>query len=283
MKGNCNLNEKLLEELKTKIIIAFDFSINSPAVCIFFNNKIHFLSFIRKSLVSNVKKTRIFYNYFKQNIYFFLNENEISSSEYDYSDFSNKKLEDVEILVSKILVGINEVLIKNYDVKELEEKTEKDFIFVFEGLSFNSTGARTLDLSGYQFVLKFYLKNKFGLSDFKNFYTYSPQTIKKNVGEKNRDKDKSFMLKEFLKILNKNVDLGHFNFLRDVLIQSSFGNVLLNNKSILEELGVEKTKHVVKPLDDVVDSFFILLSFFVENCYENKTNSKTKKRNKTKK
>lgn len=108
----------------------------------------------------------------------------------------------------------------------------------FEGHSFNSKGNSLLELVSYQFLLRSMLVSELKMEE-NNLFFYSPITIKSFAGgAKFKKKD---MLMKFLESDDK----------------------ILTNNEVYKTLNssldsVIKGEDVVKPIDDLVDSYWIL-------------------------
>lgn len=141
----------------------------------------------------------------------------------DYCSTERAKLIDAE----EFCTGIVDVLSSN-DVKSV----------AFEGHSFNSKGNSLLELVSYQFLLRSMLKNRLSLHVDSIFF-YPPITVKAFAGgAKFKKKD---MLERFV---------------------SSEDPLLQNNPTFIkirESMDkVLKGEEVVKPIDDLVDSYWIV-------------------------
>ena len=110
--------------------------------------------------------------------------------------------------------------------------------FAIEGFSFGSTGNRLAQLSGYQFILRYKLAKVFG--GLSNFWSFAPMTVKATAGKGNFNKEK--MMEAFL------------NSEDPLLAETKFFKAL---KSTPEEFQNKKGAWH-KPIDDIVDSYWIL-------------------------
>lgn len=110
--------------------------------------------------------------------------------------------------------------------------------WAIEGFSFASTGNRLAQISGYQWVLRWELI-KGGL-DIDSFYIYSPMTIKATAGKGNFKKEQ--MIEAFMQS-------------DDPILQSCGLYKALNTDPTLFQT---KRGAWLKPLDDVVDSYWIM-------------------------
>lgn len=141
----------------------------------------------------------------------------------DYCATERSKLLDSEALCSSIV----DVLKKN-DVSSV----------AFEGHSFNSKGNSLLELVSYQFLLRNLIKNMLSLT-VNDIFFYPPITVKAFAGgAKFKKKD---MLEKFIES-------------DDAMLQNS--QVFLKIKHSLDL--ILKGEEVVKPVDDLVDSYWII-------------------------
>jgi hypothetical protein len=108
----------------------------------------------------------------------------------------------------------------------------------FEGHSFGSKGNSLLELVSYQFLLRYMLVENKSI-ELNNMYFYSPMTIKAFAGSGKFNKVQ--LLEKFIELDDLSVKKNDVH----VRISSSIDEVLKKDK-------------VVKPVDDVIDSFWIL-------------------------
>jgi hypothetical protein len=141
----------------------------------------------------------------------------------DYCSTERQKLWDSHTLCSSILDVLKEAKVS---------------AVAFEGHSFNSKGNSLLELVAYQFLLRNMIKNSLNMPTEMMFF-YPPITVKSFAGgAKFKKKD---MLMRFLDVEDPNLkDNPVF-----VRISSSPDKVI-------------KGEEVVKPVDDLVDSYWIL-------------------------
>jgi len=150
-----------------------------------------------------------------------------------------EKLINTEIFTYEIINNVentNELKILDAEniakkiIKIINENEIKEI--AIEGFSFNSTGRSLSDIYGYQYIFRYLLlKNNIA------FKLFSPATIKKTAGKGNFNKLQ--MVESFIK--NEN------NY---------------KNLNILKELYINyKSNKLIKPLDDIVDSFWLLQTY----------------------
>ena len=137
----------------------------------------------------------------------------------------------------------NSIELTDLIITSLPDGYAKDWKIVFEGLSFGSRGNVALQLGGYKYILMAAFFNE--CVPFENMYTYAPITIKKTAGCSKRGMGKKDMI--------------------DAFVKDSAPNLL--KKSILEDPAKfkKKTGNWIDHLDDLVDSYFAVQTFFEKN------------------
>jgi Holliday junction resolvasome RuvABC endonuclease subunit len=167
-----------------------------------------------------------------------------------YSIIRDKKFTKKEKLILEKLVDTGmftyEIIDKVENINELKildaENIAKKIIKIIneneikeiaiEGFSFNSTGRSLSDVYGYQYIFRYLL-----LKNNITFKLFSPATIKKIAGKGNFNKLQ--MVESFIK--NEN------NY---------------KNLNILKEIYINyQSNKLIKPLDDIVDSFWVLQTY----------------------
>jgi len=222
-------------------IIGIDYSINSPGVCFYDGKNIKFGTLARNNVCSmefkNILKER--------NVYVI--------------DFPNYKTKETNIKISReftqdAIKQANE-LIKMCKIFGMQEQEKEKNIIVFEGFSFRSRSNRLAQLAGYQYIARNKLIEK--LSIIENLYVYSPQTIKKIAGVKKADQTKNAMINKFIFHENKLCGLENHPFYIELSKNenSKFRKKLKNGKI---------TNSWIKPIDDIVDSYWIVYTFLIE-------------------
>jgi hypothetical protein len=237
--------------LKDTLIISIDFSVNSPAMLLYLNDDIYFYSFFRKK--NYTAKSKVLINFIEKYVDVTLMDDLIKGK--DFIERNKIEMADAIYLNNTIVKKVIDFIKNNNNIK--------DIILVFEGFSYNSIGNRTIQLVLYQSILRYMFINYLNLP-INNIFIFTPQTIKKYVGEKNRNKDKEFMVKNFFSFIQINTQFKSkwFNHIKENLEQ--YKNYTINKK------------HIVKPFDDLVDSFWILKCFFEYNS--ERINSKINKK-----
>lgn len=215
-----------------KTIIAFDFSINKPAMCIFHNNKLDFYTWplnIDKKSMDILKLCDIHvYNRELQ---------PINKKQYDSNSLVYEHVKRCSELVNII---INDIMnfIKNNNINK------NDIIISSEGLSYGSNGDATLNLAAYKQSLLIKLYEN-GLTNIK---TYSPITIKSTAGKSKKGEGTKISMIDAI----KNEEKIH-----------KFIEILSTDDSLLKK----KTSYI-QTVDDLVDSYWCLKTTIKkENLY----------------
>ena len=208
------------------IRIGIDFSLNSPAVTVETEKEIRFFSFFN---VDNYEWDRP--NPLKK----FKMHNEISSyvcmkpysrqknSQWTYAEEQSAKMSDAEF-------------ISKYIINTLDEYLTSDTIVSLEGFAFASSGSSFIDLILFNSFLRKDLIDKIGSEHVE---IVAPASAKKLAGKGNADKE--YMVNAFLNdVLNDNklTNTDFYKYLSSIEID--FKNI--------------------KPIDDIVDSYFIMKS-----------------------
>ena len=115
-----------------------------------------------------------------------------------------------------------------------------------EGISFASPGNTKVQYAGYHYVMRLVLNAKLNI-DYEDMYVYAPNTVKKTAGKGNFKKEQ--MIDAFIN--SDAVELQNCP-LRNGLIKTP------------ELYQSPKAKHYMKPLDDIVDSYWTMKTLFNE-------------------
>lgn len=207
------------------IKIGIDFSLTSPAICVYKNGEYSFISFFNdggKDWKKSKSKTYRYHNELNNIIDVIPYTRQIDDS--NYRNEQKTKMSDALMIVSLI-------------IKKLKTIIDGDVIIGLEGFSYGSISSSTLDLAMYNSFLRMKLIENFG-SDVLNII--SPTEGKKKLfGKGNANKED--MIQAFID-----------NRLED--------SDLLNNAfwSYCKENGVDFKQP--KPIDDLVDAYGILKS-----------------------
>lgn len=222
--------------IENELKIGIDFSLNSPSICIKYkkdnNEQYSFCSFFnsdgkkwKEKDIKSFKNHKQIYNNNYQDLHIIEYQRKITSD--DYTEKESQKIEDANT-ISKLIVNY----IKQFIV--LNNLEIKNIFVAIEGFSFGSKGASYIDLIMYNSFLRKELA--INLTQPYNIKIFSPKHAKKLTGNGNADKE--YMIKSFIE-----------NKLQDELIQKT--GLYHYCKSFLDIKNV-------KPIDDLVDSYFIL-------------------------
>lgn len=210
--------------MSSPIIIAFDFSINKPAMCIYIDNKIDFYFW-----PINLDKTSTEVLLANGIHVYDRNLDNIHDKEYDESSLICEHVKRSTNLAKMIVKTINDILSRYC----ISRDKYSDIIIANEGFAFGASGDAVLDLSGYKYILM----NELMQAGFKKFKTYAPTSLKATAGCK-RGSSKEDMINH----LGNELDSLHI----------LFKNIKNDNMSL------RKKKNYVKGLDDIADSYWCL-------------------------
>ena len=215
------------------IYIGIDFSLNSPAFCVFKNKTFYWGSLTRsdRTIESLQKSKDKPFSILGSEDWISLKILEKKELPDEYSQKERVKIDYFQELVESFWIMI-EPLIDGENVS-----------IAMEGLSFASNGNALIDISMATALIRKKIVDKF-TSDC--FHVFSPTSIKKFAKKGNAKKDELY-----LAILDK--ELPGTNF-------SDLTNILKQNK----HNWITKSGSVNKPLDDVIDATWICL-YLIEN------------------
>ena len=203
------------------MILGIDFSIKSAAATLKSGDYYTFYSFARKGVIK--QDAKIAFAAAGVQIVESDEEPAPSSKKATIAERERASVKDALKLIPNIVDRFTEMRIDRWAI---------------EGFSFASTGNRLAQISGYQWVLRWELI-KAGL-DIDSFYIYSPMTIKATAGKGNFKKEQMI----------------------DAFMQSD--DPILQNCGLYKALNTNPTLFQtkrgawLKPLDDVVDSYWIM-------------------------
>jgi hypothetical protein len=202
------------------MILGIDFSIKSAAATLRSGDLYTFYSYARKGVIKEDAKIA----FAAAGVQIFESDEEpLPGKKASIGERERASMKDALLLIPKITDCFNELPIDYWGI---------------EGFSFASTGNRLAQISGYQWVLRWELiKN--GL-DVEKFQVYSPMTVKATAGKGNFKKEE--MIDAFIKS-------------DDPFLQSTGLYKALNSDPSLFQT---KRGAWLKPLDDVVDSYWVL-------------------------
>ncbi len=213
------------------ILVGIDFSISSPAFCVYRDGKYTWGSLTRsdrtrESLIKNTKKPYSTLDGHESFILDYIVKSDLPS------DYSERERAKIDYFLDVVLTLWNRV-------KEILEPHEGEQVKVaIEGLSFSSNGNALIDISMATALLRERICKHVGTE---NFYVFSPTSIKKFALKGNSKKDELY---EHLS--NRENDGTNLD---------EFCRILRDNKSE----WITGSKQVNKPIDDLVDATWILL------------------------
>lgn len=203
------------------MILGIDFSIKSAAATLKSGDYYTFYSFARKGVIK--QDAKIAFAAAGVQIIESDEEPAPSSKKATIAERERASVKDALKLIPNIVDRFTDMRIDRWAI---------------EGFSFASTGNRLAQISGYQWVLRWELI-KAGL-DIDSFYIYSPMTIKATAGKGNFKKEQ--MIEAFMQS-------------DDPILQNCGLYKALNTNPTLFQT---KRGAWLKPLDDVVDSYWIM-------------------------
>lgn len=145
--------------------------------------------------------------------------------------------------------SINTNSIITEELIKLNDDDKENNVIALESFSFGSTGNRLSQISGYQYILRYNLLEH--IISIDNLYMYAPITVKSIAGAAGKNKGKDAMIEAFLNHEDK------LPFLEDTKF---YKNMKTNPK-----MFQTKTGKWCKPIDDIVDSYWILKTYFIKN------------------
>ena len=203
--------------------ITIDFSLNSPGICIFLDNKYHFIGYLKQG--TGTKK--------EQKIQEELNLLEDTQISYQPDWTNNENYSKSEMIkVQRHMHTANDII--NF-ILEIT-KTTKEYVIAFEGSSYGSSAGTNniIDMAAGAAILKMEMMSRLEVLDM---MTIAPSTIKKHAGKGNMKKDE--LWSKFLENVLNDQELENSSLLG--FCKSEIGNV----------------KKIPKPLDDLVDAYFL--------------------------
>jgi hypothetical protein len=207
------------------IKIGIDFSLTSPAMCIYKNDTYTFISFFNdggKDWRKSKSKTYKYHNELCNVIDVIPYTRKINDS--NYRNEQKTKMEDA-------------LMIANLIIDKIKSIVDDDVEIAIEGFSYGSISSSTLDLAMYNSFLRMKLLENFGTNVL---IVISPTEGKKKLFGKGNAK-KEDMIQSFID--NRLDD--------DILTKNVFWNYCKTN-------GVDCKQP--KPIDDLVDAYAILKS-----------------------
>ena len=216
--------------------IGIDFSLTSPAFCVFKNGRYSWGSLTRtdrtpESLKKSKDKPYAILDGDPDIDLFFLTKKEMPE---EYSARERVKIDYFQDIVDVFW-------------NHIEPFAEGEVRIAMEGLSFASNGNALIDISMATALIRKKIVDKIGSQ---NFYVFPPTAIKKFAGKGNFKKDEMYH-----SLIQKAPEAGG-NF-------TDFTDVIDRNSSS----WITKSKQVNKPVDDLVDASWICL--FLQKTIKN--------------
>jgi hypothetical protein len=220
------------------IYVGIDFSLNSPGLCIKReDNSYEFISFYNNKGRSPEKPI------LKQ----FQTHVELESINALTQISYNRLVGNKDFLLREREKLIDGDMIANLIVNYLKSTILDDEVQVaLEGFSYGSTGNSFIDIVQYNSFLRYRLTETYGAD---NIFIFQPSHVKKLAGKGNGNKH--YMVKSF-----------QDNVLNDLSLENS---IIWNWCK-----GKDFSEKIPKPIDDLVDSYFILQSTLKLKCLDNK-------------
>jgi len=211
--------------------VGIDFSINSPGICEFSNNTYNFTSF------TNMDPARLHKKKIADSLLIY--KKLVDDSPIDLNWYQRHPSEKIYHLdqMYKMIDANNMAQSISSSIKPF---TNELFIGL-EGYSYASKGNSFIELISFNSVLRNYLLNNFLLTECTelNITVFSPSEVKKHAGKGNANKNDMF--KYFLETKDEE------------LLNSKFYKWILENMLLI----FNKDGSVKKPIDDLIDAYFI--------------------------
>ena len=203
--------------------VTIDFSLNSPGICIFSKGKYHFIGYLKPNTGTKAEQKL-------QEELNILGDTQISHQ----PDWTNNEAysKSEMIKIQRHTQTANDIINMIIEIAG----DESHFVIAFEGSSYGSSSGTNniIDMAAGAAILKMELMSRLKVQDM---MTIAPSTIKKHAGKGNMKKDELWA-----KFLD--------NVLNDSVLETS--SLLGFCKS-----NIGETKKVPKPLDDLVDAYFL--------------------------
>lgn len=211
------------------VYVGIDFSLNSPAFCIFQNNKFFWGSLTRSDRTeSSLKKS-------KDKPFSVLSECE----DFGLYFMEKKPLPEEYSEKERIKIDYFQDLVDSFwtEIKKRISTTDEVY-FAMEGLSFASNGNALIDISMATALFRKKIVDEVGSQ---NFFVFSPTSIKKFAKKGNAKKDELYH-----SIIEREIPETNFSSLTKML-------------NSYKELWITKSRAVNKPLDDIIDASWICI------------------------
>lgn len=203
--------------------ITIDFSLNSPGICVYSNDKYYFIGYLKPG-TGTKKEQRM------QEELNLLGDTQVSHQP-DWTNNENYSKSEM-IKVQRHMKTADDII--NFILSVTE--TKKQYVVAFEGSSYGSSAGTNniIDMAAGAAILKMEMMSRLEVLDM---MTIAPSTIKKHAGNGRLKKDQLWL--KFLE-----------NCLEDPALKES-----ALWKYSKEEIG--EVKKVPKPMDDLVDAYFL--------------------------
>lgn len=203
--------------------VTIDFSLNSPGICIFSKDKYHFIGYLKPGTGTKAEQ--------KLQEELNLLEDTIITYQPDWTN--NEAYSKSEMIkIQRHTRTANDIIDMIIEITG----EDPEVVVAFEGSSYGSSGGTNniIDMAAGAAILKMEMMSRLKVKDM---LTVAPSTIKKHAGKGNMKKDELWV-----------------KFLDNVLNDS-----VLENQSLLKycKTHIGETKKVPKPLDDLVDAYFL--------------------------
>lgn len=203
--------------------VTIDFSLNSPGICIFSDDKYHFIGYLKpKTGTKKEQKMQEELN--------LLNDVQITSQP-DWTNNENYSKSEM-IKIQRHMKTADDII--NFILEVTGTKSQ--YVVAFEGSSYGSSAGTNniIDMAAGAAILKMEMMSRLEVLDM---MTIAPSTIKKHAGNGRLKKDQLWL-----------------KFLENVLDDSA-----LETSSLLKYSNdnIGEVKKVPKPMDDLVDAYFL--------------------------
>ncbi|MDC1282384.1 hypothetical protein N8Z10_00365 [bacterium] len=203
--------------------VTIDFSLNSPGICIFTDNKYTFIGYLKPK--TGTKKEQ------KMQEELNLLEDTQISHQPDWTNNENYSKSEM-IKIQRHMQTADDII--NFIIEVTG--TKKQYVVAFEGSSYGSSAGTNniIDMAAGAAILKMEMMSRLEVLDM---MTIAPSTIKKHAGNGRLKKDQLWL-----------------KFLENILNDSS-----LETSSLLKYCkdNIGEVKRVPKPMDDLVDAYFL--------------------------
>lgn len=214
--------------MNNDIIIGVDYSINSPAICIYKNNNYQWVSY---TIPNKTKKDRLLQDELSK-----LSDINIKINNYIIPEENYENTDVYKVIKYDIQAGTLLQLLK-YSLGVINQNN--NIKLAFEGYSFGSRFQKTdniIDISAATTLFKKYVLNEI-LTSNEMYKVISPKTIKMLAGNGKLDKRQLF----------------------DIFINNNLNDIDLEKSCFWQYCKTLKIgKKVPSPIDDMIDSYFII-------------------------